>query len=164
MAMRLSPAEATDAIQDFTEHMLDSYQHTVDASQERQKNGKMTTADLLKIQLQTLQFQNDVTAARIALVQALNTLRELMGFDSVPRDYDIVGDLGYTPITLTLSDLQTQALVSRPDLEAARRGVTAATRVNIAAMPIGSRSRSTSRTSITAVWSGTGCPGSEATR
>jgi cobalt-zinc-cadmium efflux system outer membrane protein len=111
---------------DFTEHLLDSYQHTVTLSQQQQKNGKMTTADLLKIQLQALQFQNDVTSARIALVQALNILRELIGFDSVPRDYDIVGDLGYIPMTLTLSDLQTRALASRPDLEAARRGVTAA--------------------------------------
>jgi outer membrane protein, heavy metal efflux system len=111
---------------DFTEHLLDSYQHTVTISQQQQKNGKMTTADLLKIQLQTLQFQNDVTSARIALVQALNTLRELIGFDSVPRDYDIVGELEYIPMTLTLSDLQTTALASRPDLEAARRGVTAA--------------------------------------
>ena len=111
---------------DFTEHLLDSYQHTVTLSQQQQKNGKMTTADLLKIQLQALQFQNDVTSARIALVQALNILRELIGFDSVPRDYDIVGDLGYIPMTLTLSDLQTRALASRPDLEAVRRGVTAA--------------------------------------
>ncbi len=111
---------------DFTEHLLDSYQHTVLTSLEKQKNGKMTTADLLKIQLQTLQFQNDLTSARIALVQALNTLRELIGFDSIPRDYDIVGQLGYTSMTLTLSDLQTRALVSRPDLEAARLGVTAA--------------------------------------
>jgi cobalt-zinc-cadmium efflux system outer membrane protein len=111
---------------DFTEHLLDSYQHTVTISQQQQKNGTMTNADLLKIQLLTLQFQNDVTSARIALVQSLNTLRELVGFDSVPRDYDIVGELGYSPMTLTLSDLQTKAVASRPDLEAARREVTAA--------------------------------------
>lgn len=100
---------------DFSEHLLDSHQHTVVTSLEKQKNGKMTTADLLKIQLQTLQFQNDLTSARIALVQALNTLRELIGFDSVPRNYDIVGDLAYIPMTLTLSDLQAKALTSRPD-------------------------------------------------
>jgi cobalt-zinc-cadmium efflux system outer membrane protein len=111
---------------DFSEHLLDSYQHTVDASQQMQKNGKMTQGDLLKIQLQTLQFQNDVTAARITLRQALNSLRQLVGFDSVPRDYDIVGELRYTSMTLTLSELQARALATRPDLEAARRGVAAA--------------------------------------
>lgn len=111
---------------DFSEHLLDSYQHTVDASQEKRKNGKMTQADLLKIQLQTLEFQNDVTAARITLRQALNSLRQLVGFDSVPRGYDVTGELQYSPMTLTLPELQTKALASRPDLEAARRGVTAA--------------------------------------
>lgn len=111
---------------DFTEHLLDSYQHVVDAAHERQKAGKMSNADMLKIQLQTLQFQNDVTSARIALVQALNSLRELIGFESVPRNYDIVGQLAYQPVTLTLEELERRAVALRPDLQAAQRGVTAA--------------------------------------
>lgn len=111
---------------DFTEHLLDSYQHTVDISQQQNQAGAMSKADLLKIQLQKLQFQTDVTSARIALVQALNTLREEMGFDSVPRDYDIVGELSYQKLTLTLGDLRAKALASRPDLLAAQRGITAA--------------------------------------
>jgi len=111
---------------DLTEHLLDSYQQTVDAAHERQKAGKMTNADMLKIQLEMLQFQNAVTAARIALAQALNTLRELIGFDSVPRNYDIVGQLAYQPVTLTLGELEQRAIALRPDLQAAQRGVTAA--------------------------------------
>ncbi len=111
---------------DLTEHLLDSYQHTVDAAHERQKAGKMTNADMLKIQLETLQYQNAVTAARIALAQALNTLRELIGFDAVPRNYDIVGQLAYQPVTLTLGELEQRAIALRPDLQAAQRGVTAA--------------------------------------
>jgi outer membrane protein, heavy metal efflux system len=111
---------------DLTEHLLDSYQHTVDAAHERQKAGKMTNADMLKIQLETLQFQNAVTAARIALAQALNTLRELIGFDAVPRNYDIVGQLAYQPVTLTLGELEQRAIALRPDLQAVQRSVTAA--------------------------------------
>jgi cobalt-zinc-cadmium efflux system outer membrane protein len=111
---------------DFAEHLLDSYQHTVTISKDQNQAGAMSKADLLRIQLQALQFQNDVTSARIALVQALNTLREQMGFDSVPREYDIVGELGYQPVTLTLEDLQAKAMTLRPDLLAAQRGVNAA--------------------------------------
>lgn len=111
---------------DFAGHLLDSYQHTVTLSQQQQQNGKMSQGDLLKIQLQALEFQNDVTAARIALRQALNTLRELIGFDSVPRNYDIVGQLQYQAMTLTLEDLRNRALAARPDLQAARLGVNAA--------------------------------------
>jgi outer membrane protein, heavy metal efflux system len=111
---------------DFAEHMFDSYQHAVGMCQEQQKAGTVSKADLLKIQLHTLQIQNDVTSARISLVQALNTLRELIGFDSVPRNYDIVGQLAYQPVTSTLEELQASAVALRPDLQAAQRGVAAA--------------------------------------
>ncbi len=110
---------------DFAERLLDSYQHTVNISEEQNRAGAMSKADLLKIQLQTLQFQTDVTTAKIALVQALNSLRQLMGFDSVPRDYDVAGTLTPEPMTMGLDDLRAKALSLRPDLQAAQRGVTA---------------------------------------
>jgi len=111
---------------DFAERLLDSYQHTVGLSQEQNKAGAMSKADLLKIQLQTLQFQTDVTTAKIAWVQALNSLRQAIGFDSVPRDYDVTGTLAYDPMMLQVEDLQARALKSRPDLLAAKRAVAAA--------------------------------------
>jgi cobalt-zinc-cadmium efflux system outer membrane protein len=111
----------------FATQLLDSYQHTLNISLERYKAGGMSKVDLFKIQLQTLQFQSDVTAARIAKAQALGLLRQLMGFDSVPRDYDVSGDLAYQALTLQVEDLQARALSLRPDLQAARRSVTSAT-------------------------------------
>ena len=111
---------------DFAVEFLQSYQHTVGISQDQQKAGAMSKVDLLKIQLQTLQFQTDVTSARIALAQALNSLRQLMGFDSVPRNYDVAGTLAYEPMSLRVEDLEARALSTRPDLQAAQRGVTAA--------------------------------------
>ena len=111
---------------DFAERLLASYQHTVAISQEQQKAGAMSKADLLKIQLQTLQFQTDVTSAKIAAVQALNSLRQLIGFDSVPRNFDVAGQLQYEPMTLSLDQLNDRALRLRPDLQAAERGITAA--------------------------------------
>ena len=95
-------------------------------SQEQQKAGAISKSDLLKIQLQTLQFQTDVTTAKIAVLQALNSLRQLLGFDSVPRDYDVSGSLAYEPINLTVDDLRARALNNRPDLQAAERSITAA--------------------------------------
>jgi outer membrane protein, heavy metal efflux system len=112
---------------EFAIHLLDSYQHTVGIGQEQYKAGGLSKVDLLKIQLQTLQFQSDVSAARIAKAQALGSLRQLMGFDSVPRDYDVAGDLTYQPLSPRLEDLQARALALRPDLQAAQRSVTSAT-------------------------------------
>jgi cobalt-zinc-cadmium efflux system outer membrane protein len=112
---------------DFAVRLLSSYHHTIDISQEQYKAGGLSKVDLFKIQLQTLQFQSDVSAARIAKAQALGSLRQLMGFDSVPRDYDVAGDLAYQPLSLRVEDLQARALALRPDLQAARRSVTSAT-------------------------------------
>jgi outer membrane protein, heavy metal efflux system len=111
---------------DFAIRFLDSYLHTVGISQEQYKAGATSKADLLKIQLQTLQFQSDVTAARIAKVQALGLLRQLMGFDSVSRDYDVAGNLAYRALSLRLEDLQARAIQLRPDLLAAKRSIEAA--------------------------------------
>ncbi len=44
--------------------LLASYQHSVGISEEQYKAGGLSKVDLLRIQLQTLQFQSDVNAAR----------------------------------------------------------------------------------------------------
>jgi len=106
---------------------LKSFQDTVSINQERYRAGDISKDDYLKIELQLLQFQMDETQARLARVQALSDLRQLVGYDSVPADYDVAGDLDYLPLHANLEDLQKQALASRPDLRASQQGVTAAT-------------------------------------
>jgi cobalt-zinc-cadmium efflux system outer membrane protein len=110
---------------EFAQSLLDSYKKTVDISEERQKAGSMSRNDLLKIQLQSLQFENDVNNAQLVRAQALASLRLFLGFDSVPQNYAVVGSLAYEPVTARLEDLQARALASRPDLQAAQRSVTA---------------------------------------
>ena len=104
---------------------LNSFQNTVDISEARYKAGDISEGDFLKIKLQLLQFQTDVSAARLAKVQALVTLRELLGYESVPADYDVAGDLAYQSLAKNAEDLQAMALQLRPDLRAAQQGVTA---------------------------------------
>lgn len=105
---------------------LDSFQKTVDLSQESFRAGAIGEGDLLKIKLQMLQFQMDVSSAKLAQVQALASLRQLVGFESVPLDYDVMGELAFTPLGLNQEDLQLQAMKLRPDLMAAQQGVTVA--------------------------------------
>jgi outer membrane protein, heavy metal efflux system len=110
---------------DFAESELQSYKKTVKISEDRQSAGAMSRNDLLKIQLQQLQFENDVTNAEIVRQQALASLRQYLGFSSVAADYQVSGQLVYEPMPLQLEDLQARALNNRPDLQAARRNVTA---------------------------------------
>ena len=105
---------------------LQSFQQTVDISETQLKAGYIGEGDYLKIKLQLLQFQTDVSSARLARVQALVSLRELLGYNAVPADYDVIGDLAYQPLKATMEDLQMKAVDMRPDLRAANFGITAA--------------------------------------
>src|SRR6185437_15848294 len=105
---------------------LESFQQTVNIAQTQYKAGQISEGDLLKIQLQLLQFQNDKSQAELSRVQALAALRQLVGYDSVTPDYDVLGDLNYQPVNVGLTDLQAKALANRPDLRAAQQSVTAA--------------------------------------
>ena len=116
-------AESTLA---FAEQDLDSFQKTVGISNERLRVGDMSEGDFLKIKLQLLQFQSDVAAATLAKIQSLAALRQLLGFESVPDDYDVQGTLDYQPVHADLTSLKTLGAMNRPDLRAAQQGVTAA--------------------------------------
>jgi outer membrane protein, heavy metal efflux system len=111
---------------ELAQENLKSFQNTVDISAARYKAGDISEDDYLKIKLQLLQFQTDVNQAQLARVQGLSDLRQLLGYESVPADYDVSGDFDYQPLQGNLEDLQTKALQTRPDLRAAQQGVTAA--------------------------------------
>jgi outer membrane protein, heavy metal efflux system len=112
---------------------LKSFQETVNISDQRYRAGDISEGDNLKIKLQLLQFQTDVSSARVAKVQALGTLRQLVGYASLPHDYDVAGNLEYQPLTASLTDLQVKALAERPDLKASKTGIKAAnSQINLA--------------------------------
>jgi cobalt-zinc-cadmium efflux system outer membrane protein len=121
IAVLLAESTLQFALQD-----LKSFQQTVDIGQVQYKSGYISEGDYLKIKLQLLQFQTDVSSARLARVLALVALRALLGYDAVPANYDVVGDLSYVSVTATLEGLQIRALQERPDFLANKLGVTAA--------------------------------------
>lgn len=110
----------------FANEALKSYQETVNISQERYKAGDISQGDFLKIKLQLLQFQTDVSSAMLARTQALATLRQNLGYEAVAQDFDVVGDLEYKPLQLNIDDLKATALRTRPDVVAAQKSVTLA--------------------------------------
>jgi outer membrane protein, heavy metal efflux system len=116
-------AESTLA---FALQDLKSFQSTVDISAAQLNAGAISEGDYLKIKLQLLQFQTDVSSARLAKAQALVGLRQFLGYDAVQANFDVIGDLAYQPLQANLEDLQAKALKERPDFQAALLGVTAA--------------------------------------
>ncbi len=102
---------------------LKNFSTVLDVNKERLRVGDLSEADFYKISLQMLQFQQDESSAEVALIQAKTALRQSVGFDSLADQFDVDGDLAYTKQTVTLDDLEREALASRPDLLAARSGV-----------------------------------------
>jgi outer membrane protein, heavy metal efflux system len=111
----------------LAERDVKSFQQTVDVSEITYKAGGMSEDDFLKIELQLLQYQTDYEQAMMAKDQALDDLRNMLGYDAVPADYDVAGSFDYQPVKANMEDLQMKALDNRPDLHAAQQGVTAAT-------------------------------------
>jgi outer membrane protein, heavy metal efflux system len=108
---------------DLAREDLQNFSTVVDLNQERVRAGDLAESEFLKIVLQRLQFEQDVAAAEIALVQAKLALRQSVGFEGVAEEFDIDGDLAYTKYAVTLDDLQRNALAARPDLQAAQGSV-----------------------------------------
>src|SRR5580658_6694762 len=75
-----------------------SFQQTVDVSEFQYKSGGMSEGDFLAIKLQLLQYQTDYEQAILAKDQGLDDLRNMIGYESVPADYDVAGPFDYVPL------------------------------------------------------------------
>src|SRR5580692_1102691 len=111
VASQYIDVQVAESTIDLAAQDLKSFQNTVDISESRYKAGDISEVDFLKIKIQLLQFQTDMSQAQLAKVQALASLRQ---------------SLEYEPVTMKLEDLQAKALADRPDLRAARQGIAAA--------------------------------------
>ena len=126
VASQFINVELAESTLELATQDLKSFQNTVDIGEARYKAGDIGEGDLLKIKLQVLQFQSDVSAAQLARVQALSDLRQLLGYESIGPDYDLTGAFEYQPVKGNLDDLQAKALANRPDLRASELGINAA--------------------------------------
>jgi len=126
VASQFINVELAESTLELATQDLKSFQNTVEIAEDRYKAGDIGEGDLLKIKIQMLQFQTDVSSAQLARVQGLSDLRQLLGYESVGADYDITGSFEYQPVKGIVEDFQAKALQNRPDLQAARLGVNAA--------------------------------------
>jgi outer membrane protein, heavy metal efflux system len=126
VASQFLTTQLAESALDLALQDMKSFQNTVDISETRYKAGDISEVDYLKIKLQLLQFQSDVSMAQLAKTQALVGLRQLLGYQTVPEDFDVTGDFDYQAVTVKLEDLQARALQNRPDYRVAVLGVAAA--------------------------------------
>ena len=108
---------------ELAQQNLKSFSDVVEINRQRVTAGDLAQGEFFKISLQKLQFEQDVSAAQVGLIQAKASLRQLMGFDTVADDFEIDGDLAFATYTLNLEDLKRLAIENRPDVQAAHAGV-----------------------------------------
>jgi cobalt-zinc-cadmium efflux system outer membrane protein len=126
VATLFTDVQLAESTIDLAQQDLKSFQQTVDIGEFQFKAGGISENDYLMIEVQLLQFETDLESAQLARAQGLSDLRQLLGYESVSADYDVVDAFDYLPIKSNIDDLQMQALQNRPDLRAAVQGVTAA--------------------------------------
>jgi len=127
VAAQFFNVQLAESTLELAEKDVKSFQKTVDISEYQYKIGGMSEGDFLMIKLQLLQYETDYQQAILAKDQGLDDLRNMIGYESVPADYDVAGPFDYQPLKASIEDLQMKALQNRPDLRAAQQGVTAAT-------------------------------------
>jgi len=105
---------------------LDSYNKTVELSQARLNVGDISKTDFERIDLQLAEFESDYDNAKLDLIQASDTLQLLMGIDKPSPMFDITGNVQPPDLSITMDQVEQEALASRPDYLAARQSVTLA--------------------------------------
>lgn len=102
---------------------LQGYRKTVDLSRARMNAGDISPTDFDRIDLQLAEFESDYDNAKLNLTQASDQLQLLLGTDKPTDTFDITGTLDPPAITAPLSQIEQQALQSRPDYLAAEQSV-----------------------------------------
>lgn len=105
---------------------LAGYRKTVELSQARLDAGDISKTDFERIDLQQAEFESDYDSARLNLVQASDSVQLLMGIEKPSLNFDITGSLEPPGLTLSLGQIEQEALAARPDYQAARESVTLA--------------------------------------
>jgi len=111
---------------ELAQENLKSFTNVVDVNRQRVTAGDLAEGEFYKISLQKLQFEQDASAAEVALVQARGTLRQLVGFETVSESFEPVGELAHATKALDLEALKQEALDARADLQAAHSSLTLA--------------------------------------
>jgi outer membrane protein, heavy metal efflux system len=111
------------AVLDVARENLAYYDRTLDVNRLRYKAGDIAQIDLDRLELQRVQFQSDVLTAetniRTAKLQLLMLLNERTPVDQ----FDVAGTFDFQENLMSLEELRTSALATRPDLQAAIKSI-----------------------------------------
>jgi cobalt-zinc-cadmium efflux system outer membrane protein len=111
------------AVLDLTRQQLDYYDHIIDISRTRFKDGDLAQIDLDRIELQRVQYESDLQTAEVNLRTSKIQLLQLLN-DRTPVDqFDVRGPFDFSDQLQPLDTFRQIGLDNRPDLKAALESI-----------------------------------------
>lgn len=102
---------------------LDYYDKEIAINRERYKAGAMAKVDFQRVELQRVQYESDLANAQVDLRTAKIDLIALLRERSPIEQFDVSGEFDFREPAVTLPDLRSAALNTRPDLKEAEQAL-----------------------------------------
>jgi cobalt-zinc-cadmium efflux system outer membrane protein len=99
------------------------YDRLLAVSEDRFKAGDIAKIDLIRLQLQRIQFQSDLQTAEVNLRTAKINLLTLLNDRTPVAQFDTTGPFDFTEQIPALDEFRRIALDTRPDLQAAAQSI-----------------------------------------
>ncbi|MDP9169147.1 MAG: TolC family protein [Acidobacteriota bacterium] len=126
------------AVFDLSTENLAYYDQLLGLSRERLKAGDISQVDLMRLELQRVQYESDVQTAQVNVRTAKIQLLALMNDRMPVEQFDVTGTFDFSEAILPLEEYRQIALAARPDLRAAAQAVDKAKADNRLAVANGS--------------------------
>jgi len=111
------------AVLALTREELAYYDHIIDISRTRFKNGDLAQIDLDRIELQRVQYESDWQSAEVNLRTAKIQMLELLNDNTPVEQFDVIGPFDFSDQLQPRDGFRQIALDNRPDLKAALEAV-----------------------------------------
>jgi outer membrane protein, heavy metal efflux system len=111
------------AVLTVTRDNLAYYDRLLNVSRDRFKAGDIAKVDLVRLELQRVQFESDVQTALVNLRTAKITLLMLLNDRTPVEQFDVSGPFDFAEQISPLEDFRKVAMDARPDLKAAIQSI-----------------------------------------
>jgi cobalt-zinc-cadmium efflux system outer membrane protein len=111
------------AVLTVTRDNLAYYDRLLNVSRDRFKAGDIAKVDLVRLELQRVQFESDVQTALVNLRTAKITLLMLLNDRTPIEQFDVTGPFDFSEQISPLEDFRKIAMDARPDLKAAIQSI-----------------------------------------
>jgi outer membrane protein, heavy metal efflux system len=111
------------AVLDVAKENLSYYDKLLAVSSDRLKAGDISKVDLMRLELQRIQYESDVQTAEVNVRTAKIQLLSLLNDRTPVEQFDIAGTFDFTEQLTPLEEYRQIALSSRPDLRVAMQAV-----------------------------------------